>query len=422
MDVHDSYKIGESVRMKRLFGGSARCMTALLLAVLLVLNLTGCSGAQKDDSGSDDAEIQEVLDTSPHTKPDGSRFRIAYVDYDEYMPASRQLYYILKGLEEEGWIKQNTIPFSADSIEREETSTKQMYEKLLSADLGEYIEFAKDGFYYLGYDDEQRVATDIKERAGKDFDLIITFGTSAGVLVSGLGLTIPMVDFSATDAVASGIIESSTEGSGNPYVWAQVEPFVPLRQLKYYHSIKPFNNLGVIVYNDEIISGIPDVMSASKEVGFKVNKHFIPEQPRETKEELNAYYELVKSEFEKIAKEDIDAFFLTPDLINDLEYLKDILKPLYDRKIPVYVFDDTSNVSNGALLIISAYDIENVGRFVAEAITKILNGAEAGSLPCVYTSAPYICFNLDVAEQIDYPLNFEFLAICDEIYTERKQN
>jgi ABC-type uncharacterized transport system substrate-binding protein len=69
-------------------------------------------------------------------------------------------------------------------------------------------------------------------------------------------------------------------------------------------------------------------------------------------------------------------------------------------------------------MIISAYDFENVGRFVADAITRILDGNEAGSLPCVYTSAPYICLNLDVAKRIGYPLKFDFLAVCDEIYTE----
>ena len=62
-----------------------------------------------------------------------------------------------------------------------------------------------------------------------------------------------------------------------------------------------------------------------------------------------------------------------------------------------------------------------MGRFVSHAITKILSGEEAGSLPCIYTSAPYICVSLDVAERIGYKLNFEFLAICDEIYTEKEE-
>ena len=79
--------------------------------------------------------------------------------------------------------------------------------------------------------------------------------------------------------------------------------------------------------------------------------------------------------------------------------------------------DDVSFVEAGALMLISANDMENVGRFVADAIARTLNGEEAGSLPCVYTSAPSIYVNYDIAREIRYPLPFEFLAACDQIFT-----
>ncbi|MCR4641493.1 MAG: hypothetical protein K5697_05625, partial [Lachnospiraceae bacterium] len=243
-----------------------------------------------------------------------------------------------------------------------------------------------------------------------------------GQFVKGLELPIPMVDYGATDPVASGIIDSATEGSGNPNIWAQVESSVPLRQMKYYYSVKPFKKLGMIIYGDEIISGVPDIMKAAREVGFSVVKYNIPEQPRETEEELEAYYKMVKQRFEYMAMDDIDAFFFTLDLVNDPDKLPEMFEPLYEKNIPIYCLDDKNNVYNGALMIIAAFDEENVGRFVADAVTKILSGEEAGSLPCVYTSAPYICLNYDVARKIDYPLSFEFLAACDEIYTERKSD
>ncbi|MBR1860579.1 MAG: hypothetical protein IJ796_01760 [Lachnospiraceae bacterium] len=389
--------------------------SALLITAMI---FTACGNA--DIAGAEDFMAEENAGgpAEPHTKENGEKYRLAYVDYDEYMPASRQFGYILQGLEEYGWIREGSLPFTQEDIDRDELSTKQMYDMLVKTDLGDYIEFAEDAFYYLGYEDEEVIAGELKKRAGEDFDLVITFGTSAGVLVSSLDLPVPMTDFSATDPVASGIIESSTEGSGKPNVWAQVEPKVPQRQLKYYYSLKPFERLGVIVYGDEVISGIPDVEAAAKEIGFEIVKYNIEEQPRETGEELDAYYKMVKGKFEQMAEEDIDAFLFPPDLVNDQEYLKEMFEPLYRRKIPVYCMDDVATVYNGAMMIISATDFENVGRFVADAITKILSGAEAGSLPCIYTSAPYICVNLDVIRRIDYPQDFEFLAICDEIYSE----
>ena len=394
-------------------------LTALILSLVLLMLFAGC-GSAADDPGTADKTIEEVTsksETAPHTRPDGGKYRLVLMDYDEYLPASRQLYYILTGLEELGWIGEGTIPFTHEDIDSKPMWTRDMYEALRDADLGPYMEFADDGFFYLGYDDENELRGKLTERAGKDIDMILSFGTYAGKFVSDLNLPIPLIDYSATDPVASGIIESAENGSGKPNVWAQVEPSLPLRQLRYYYSVKPFKKLGIIVHADEIISGVPDVEASSKEIGFELVKYFIEEQPRETEEELNAYYRLVEKKINQMAGEGIDAFFLPVDLINDTERLPWLLQPLYDKKIPVYLMDDVLAVKSGGLMLICANDVQNVGRFVAEAAAKVLNGAEAGSLPCVYTSAPSIYVNYDVAQKIDYPLSLEFLAVCDEIFS-----
>lgn len=371
----------------------------------------GCGKEVKNTTVSQGQQQEKNIE--PSTKPDGSKYRIAYVDYDEYLPASQQLYYILNGLKNMGWITCEEFPFSPDNM-----STKEMVYELAKMDLGKYLEFDAEAFYYLGYDEEAWVKDSLYKHTEevKDIDLVITFGTSAGKFVRDLELSVPMVDFSATDPVASGIIESATEGSGNDMVWAQVEPSMPLRQLKYYHSIKPFQKLGVIVYGDETISGVPDIQRASEEVGFELVKYNLPETQRETPEQLDAYYKQVKQEFIKIRNEGIDAFFLTVDLINHMEELPEILEIMYEQNIPVYAMDDANTTKNGALMLISTYDFENVGYFIADAIAQILNGAVAGELPCAYTSSPYICFNYDIAKKIGYPLDFKFLISCDEIY------
>lgn len=381
------------------------------VVLCLILGLTGCSGQTGKKQVS--KQESEELSVTPSRKPDGSKYRIAYVDYDEYLPASQQLYYILSGLKNMGWITCDEFPFTSDSM-----TTQEMIRELSRMDLGEYIEFDEDAFYYLGYTEESEVVKGLRKHVeeDQDIDMVITFGTSAGKLVRDMDLPVPMVDFSATDPVASGIIDSSTEGSGRDMVWAQVEPSMPLRQLKYYHSICPFEKLGIVVYGDETISGVPDIEKARDEVGFELVKYQIPEVERSTQKEKAAYYKEVRRQFGQLCKEGIDAFFLTVDLINDMDQLRDLLQIFYEKNIPVYVMDDTGTVKNGALMIISTYDFENVGYFIADAIAKILNGAVAGDLPCVYTSSPYICFNYDVAQEIGYPLDFQFLMSCDEIY------
>ena len=158
---------------------------AALIAGMLFMG--GC----KEDTDTAGAYVDEESYSNlpePHTKEDGSKFRLAYVDYDEYMPASRQLGFIIEVLEEYGWIAEGSIPFTPEQIDKELLSTKQIYEMLQSADLGDYIEFAEDGFFYIGYDDQDEIAQKLKERAGKDIDLVITFGTSPGIFVKELDL------------------------------------------------------------------------------------------------------------------------------------------------------------------------------------------------------------------------------------------
>ena len=390
-------------------------IAAVMLAVVLLLGLLPMGGTAENDAKTE-------IGTAPANRPDGGPFRLAFIDYDEYLPSSRQLFYVLHGLEEYGWIREGSIPFTVEEIDAEGLTTDRLYERLQAADLGSYLTFVEGGFHYLGYEDPEQVAEELRKRAGAEIDLVLTFGTSAGVFVSQLCLPIPMVDYSATDPVASGIIASSTEGSGNPNVWAQVEPSLPLRQLKYYHSIQPFSRLGIIVYGDENVSGVPDIIRCAEEIGFELVKYNLDVVSRETDEQRETYYATVRQEIGKMVGEDIDAFFLTADLINDPQRLAGLLEPFYEKKIPVYLMDDATYVENGVLMLISAYDNENVGRFVAEAVCRILNGAEAGSLPCVYTSAPSICFNYDVARRIGYPISFEFLSACDTIYTEGRKD
>ena len=192
---------------------------------------------------------------------------------------------------------------------------------------------------------------------------------------------------------------------------------LPLRQLKYYYSVSPFKKLGVIVHGDEISAGIPDVELCSEQIGFELEKYVFPEQQRETEEQIEAYYTMLYGMFRDMANEGIDAFLLCGDVVNDSSLLMGFLEPLYEKNIPVYLIDDAAYVQKGATMLISAYDNKNVGRFVADTIVKIFGGEEAGSLPCVYTSSPSIYFNYDIGKRIGYPLKFEFLAACDEIFT-----
>ena len=67
-------------------------------------------------------------------------------------------------------------------------------------------------------------------------------------------------------------------------------------------------------------------------------------------------------------------------------------------------------------MLVSCNDVENLSKFVAETIAKVLNGAEAGMMPCIYYSSPGIYYNYTVGKRIRYPVKFDFLVACDRIF------
>lgn len=389
---------------------SGRAAVFLFCAVLLSWLICGCGPEDTQPETKEQAAAEEEYVPAP--KEDGSPYRIAYIDYDQYLPSTRQLYYIIRALQEKGWLKDTELPFDENT-----ENAMDMLRQLEETDHGEYLSFAVEDSFYIAYEDEEEVKEKLKEdaQAGK-IDLFLTSGTNAGLFIKGLDLEVPMLNVASTDPAASGIIES-VEDSGSPYIWAQVEPSVPLRQLKYYHEILPFEKLGAVIYGDEIISAVADQEQAAWEVGFERVQYHIEECPRETEEEKETYYSLVKEYYNKLVYEDqIDAYFLTIDLINDLDRMDGLLEVFYQENIPVFLMDDENALKEGGLMLIAAYDFQNIGRFVSETVGMALYGEPLDQIPCVYQSSPYICLNLEVAKKIGFTPDFQFLLSCDRIY------
>lgn len=384
----------------------------ILLLFLCTFFLQGCGRENEKQS----EETQEQRKLLPVSRDDGKPFQVAYIDYDQYQPSTRQLYYIIEALQKNGWISETEFSFN----EKTEDAMEIIKELELS-DIGPYLSFRSEDSFYIAYEDLEMVKeTLIRDVKNGNIDMIISSGTNAGLFVQELDLSVPMLNVGSTDPVSSGLIES-TENSGNPYIWAQVEPSVPLRQLKYYHNLIPFEKLGVVIYGDEIISAVADQERAAEEEGFQLVKYHIPEMERETAQGQEQYYKMLSEYYHKLVEEDqVDGYFLTIDVINELDKVGEYLEIFYENEIPVFLMDDENVLEKGGLMLIAAYDYENVGKFVAETMAKTFRGAEVGDLPCVYRSAPYICLNMDVARRIQYKPTFEFLLSCDRIIGETR--
>ena len=159
--------------------------TALRLFILMSLILILCIFtvpvlADEIASGTEEISGTEEDDTAPNLKNGAPKKHLCLVSYDEYILFSRQLYYILNGLMENGWILENSIPFTIEEIENQKMYVDEMYKLLQETDLGPYLEFSPDACYNLAYEAEDAIAADLKKRAKEeDIDLIITTGTRA---------------------------------------------------------------------------------------------------------------------------------------------------------------------------------------------------------------------------------------------------
>ncbi|HSM74633.1 MAG TPA: hypothetical protein VK852_08360, partial [Desulfobacterales bacterium] len=73
-------------------------------------------------------------------------------------------------------------------------------------------------------------------------------------------------------------------------------------------------------------------------------------------------------------------------------------------------------VQAGALMGFASYDFSGRGRFLAERVIRILEGALPRALPMVDHSMPRISLNLAVAKKIGFDPSFDLLRSCDAFF------
>lgn len=386
---------------------------AIIIALLLT-TLCGCSAPNNsavDVSGGDTQQSELVL--TPQTRPDQGPFRIAVIDIDPYQPASVLFYNLLQRLREEGWIQTDHLPFD------QTLDVKAMVEELSKEDIGPYLYFVPEACYYLAYQAEEDIICSLQAQAvsEKGIDLIIAMGTDPGLLAKKMNMNLPVVVTMATDPVAAGIVKSEND-SGDPNVWALIERDPMQRQLRYYHKIYPFKHLGMVVpQGEELVAGAPRYRQAAADLGVQLSEISLDRKQYSAEE----YRKVLTGAYQDLAEKGIDAYLLLASVIDNSKDCPDVFREFNRRQIPVLVSDGDDYVQNGGLLVISSYDYAGYGMFCADIISSILNGKKAGDLSCLYASPPYISFNLDVAKEIHFQYDFDFLLACENIYTESEK-
>lgn len=382
-------------------------MASLGLCCLMMTTPAPAIGA-----ASTDTPAPETWSTQAHTKADGQRWRIGYVESGIYAEYPLTLRALIGGLEHLGWL-------ALDTPMPEDLDGEALWQWLGQHSQSAYIEFVSDAYWRPGnFDSEQRgpMRNSVRERitTQNDLDLLIAMGTWAGQDMRAIGPPIPTVVTSTSDALSAGIIDS-IQDSGRDNLHARVEPERYQRQLRLFHDIVPFESLG-IVYEDSDAGrtyvALDAITQTSVELGFEVvhchavSSNITPAQA--VQNALDCYQEL--------ADKHVEAVYITSHQGVTPESVVQIADILRDAGIPSFSMAGASDVQRGVMLSLAQANVSYVGLFHAEAIARIFNGAPPRSLDQVWIDPAKIALNLATARIIGFDPPIDILLAADEVY------
>lgn len=348
----------------------------------------------------------------------GRKWRIAYYEGGPYINYPANLKAIAEGLAELGWIKIPDIPFEEGQID-----AKAMWAFLSKNTVSDYLEFAPEAFLSAGWDDLQRErnkAEAIKRFNSGNIDLILAFGTWAGIDLSSKLYSVPTLVISTSDAIQSKIIWRNNV-SKTGHVYARVDPYRYMRQIMLFNEVFGFKRLGVVYENTlegRAYAALEDIRQVAKERNFEI---VLCEAPfsNVTREESTG--RIIACHKELAPK--IDALFMTVHRGVDAARMDEILAPLVEYRIPTWSQRGELEVKAGVLLSISRGIFKDVGRYHAEVMAKVLNGAKPVNIDMEFHDPKKIAINLDAAAKIGYVPSPEVISIADKVYgrANRKQ-
>ncbi|MBF0119545.1 MAG: ABC transporter substrate-binding protein [Desulfobacterales bacterium] len=362
------------------------------------------------NAGSD----KEKYGTSPKTNS-GKLWNIGYLEGGTYPNYPIVLKAIVNALSDLGWIEE---PLEFPNFKNMD-DTSELWRWLSKNAKSKYINFLENAYWSSNWDDKLRktnqetVLTRLKNK--KDINLIIAMGTWAGQDLANDKNSTPTVVCSASDPLRAKIIKSLSD-SGYDFLHAQIDPSIHQRQIRLFHDIVGFKRLG-ISYQDtpsgRSYAALEEVEKVAKERGFEIVTCF---SAGDVPDINQSYSSLIKCHEELAPK--IDAMYLTTNNGLDLKNLPRLMKSLNKYKIPTFSQNGSEEVKHGVLFSISQAGFKYVGRFHAEVIAKILNGAKPRDIGMIFEDPSKIAINLGEAQIIGYDPPVDILGAADEIFQE----
>ncbi len=349
------------------------------------------------------------------TTNNGAKWRIGYYEGGAYINYQKQLTETVKGLMQLGWLETAELPKQTGE------STDTLWTWLSIEAKSDYIEFAADAHYSALWENDKRskVEDEIVFRLNhvKDIDLMIGMGTWAGKGLANYRHRTNTLVFSTSNPISSGIIKS-VQDSGFDHVHVRVDPKRNERQLMVFHEMIGFHKLGV-VYEDSLAgrsyAAIETIESLAKTHDFEIvrchTKSDISDKKLAEEGVINCFSKLaIKA----------DAIYVTQQGGVNSRSVPKLVEIANQHKIPTFSQSGAREVSYGVLASLSRAGYKYVGRFHAETIAKVFNGAQPNQLNQLYEEPPKIALNLKTAEIIGFDPPIVLMGATDEFFDEIK--
>ena len=342
------------------------------------------------------------------------KWRVIYVEGGPYTDYQQILRTTAQGLAQLGAIQKGDVP-----IPKETHDTRPMWEWLCRNAGGDRLEFLEDGYYSANWSEEIRVKNKAaileRIRTRRDVDMILAFGTRAGLDMATDEHQVPVMSISVTDAVKAGIV-NSIDDSGRDHVHALLDPGRYQRQIVIFHNVFHFKRLGV-PYEDtpegRSACAFEEIERTARQIGVTI----VPCATQFRIPDKETSFRNLQKCLEKLSISS-DAIYMTISPAMQRNRMKELLAPLIEADIPSFSQSGSEETRLGVLMSLAQNDFSHEGMASAQAICKVMDGVRPRDIPQRFTGPLGMAINLKMAMLIGWDPPLEVLAAVDQFYQE----
>lgn len=280
----------------------------------------------------------------------------------------------------------------------------------------EAITFLKDGHYDYDFDEKrrERLRAEILERLreDRDIDLILTFGTQAGIDMARNVRDIPVLSLSSSDPVANGIVKS-VDDSGRANLHATVLTDFVADQVKIFHAAVGFKTLGFVYgHNFEKKSGRAEAERAAKSLGVRLLPvTFDNTETRTDAERFTGVFRAIKDAHARgIRAVMLPWFPSVPMQVASLTHWAT------GHGVYLYSLNGTKFVPEGLLMGAADESAQDYGLFEADVIARVLKGEAPGNLPQGLRVKARFVLNGDAARKMQWKPDEKLKKYLSKVY------